>query len=345
MCMCIYMQRCTSFLLTHHFLFFFLFLFCLEITPLGSSVLKYDLVTDSEDGSGVVPMADDLQTLMDATFEQDEETWASILTFTQKLDDVGLTTISDTTSWLYAIGLPDNQWQGKHEVHGSFFLPLEDHCVKVNINTPPKVITDTEQEETNPAHEGDPDETSMGIPEDDPAEPEEAEPEQQPTEDEDNEDNNAGGDDAKEEDDTQENVEPSEPEQQPTADDNTSTTDAGAETGAADADATGGNGDPVEEEDEEETPPAVTDCSFGEAREIYADKLTLEHYKNTEAGTYTMRLTYLAGSAWVSIGKYCNKKKTFYYHVLIIGSHTIIYYYYSLLYIGFVVCVLFISQE
>jgi hypothetical protein len=98
------------------------------ITPIGSSVLKYDVTTTKKDASGVNPMADEFQTLIDTTFEQDGET--SILTFTQKLDDSGMHgPITDESSWIYAIGLPDNQWEGTHKVHGSFFMPLEDNCV------------------------------------------------------------------------------------------------------------------------------------------------------------------------------------------------------------------------
>jgi hypothetical protein len=93
--------------------------------------------------------------------------------------------------------LPDNQWEGSHKIHGSFFLPLEENCI-------------------------------------------------------------AGG--------TVADDEPTDPE-------------------------------PADDE-----PVVDYVCSFGEAREIYADKVKLEHYKNTEADTYTMRVTYLKGDAWVSIG-------------------------------------------
>jgi hypothetical protein len=250
----------------------------LEITPLGSSVLKYDLLTDDEDGSGVVAMADELQTLMDATFEQnyssDEEgeeageAGTSILTFTQKLDDVGLgiDAITDETSWIYAIGLPDNEWEGRHTVHGSFYLRLEDNCIQVNINDPaaaaqePEVITD------DPSHGNGPGETSVGIP-----------------------DNVNDGDEDEDEDDQP----VTEPEtEQPPADETNSTT-------------TVEDPDAVADEGDDEVAESVVsyECSFVEPREIWVDKVKLEHYKNTEAGTYTMRVTYLVGSAWVGIGK------------------------------------------
>jgi hypothetical protein len=71
-------------------------------------------------------MADELQTLMDATFEQNGET--SVLTFTQKLVDVGQPAITDESSWIFAVGLPDNQWDGVHKLLGSFSLPLQEGC-------------------------------------------------------------------------------------------------------------------------------------------------------------------------------------------------------------------------
>jgi hypothetical protein len=158
--------------------------------------LKYDVTNTNEDASGVIAMADELQTLMDATFEQDGKT--SVLTFTQKMDDVGLgiASITGETSWIYAIGLPDNQWEGSHKIHGSFFMPLEENCAVA----------------------------------------------------------------------------------------------APAEEGAAPVPA------PAAE------PVAKYECAYVEPRQLWVDKVNLEHYKNTEAGTYTMRLTYLVGSAWVSIG-------------------------------------------
>jgi hypothetical protein len=43
-------------------------------------------------------------------------------------------------------------------------------------------------------------------------------------------------------------------------------------------------------------------CAWSAPLEIYKGKLEMQHYKDSEAGTYTMRLTYTQGSAWVSIG-------------------------------------------
>ena len=43
-------------------------------------------------------------------------------------------------------------------------------------------------------------------------------------------------------------------------------------------------------------------CAWSEPLEIYKGNVMLEHYKNTAAGTYTMRLTYTQGNAWLAIG-------------------------------------------
>lgn len=90
------------------------------------SVLKYDLESDAKDGSGVIPM--DLQNLQDVRFMQDEE--KSVLEFTQLLDEA-TQTVTDESVWIYAVGLPDNQWEGKHKIHGAFYLRMDEDCVEV----------------------------------------------------------------------------------------------------------------------------------------------------------------------------------------------------------------------
>jgi hypothetical protein len=99
--------------------------FFVEVTPTGSSVLKYDMTSDEKDGSGVV--ASPSQTLMGATFVQ-PDAMTSILMFTQYLADYA-GGVNDQSSWIYAIGLPNNEWEGKHDIHGSFYLPLTDNCI------------------------------------------------------------------------------------------------------------------------------------------------------------------------------------------------------------------------
>jgi hypothetical protein len=39
------------------------------------------------------------------------------------------------TKWIYAVGLPNNQWTGKHNIHGSFQIGLQS-CLLVVPDTP-----------------------------------------------------------------------------------------------------------------------------------------------------------------------------------------------------------------
>eukprot|EP00544_Gedaniella_sp_CCMP2646_P009027 CAMPEP_0202496284 /NCGR_PEP_ID=MMETSP1361-20130828/19342_1 /ASSEMBLY_ACC=CAM_ASM_000849 /TAXON_ID=210615 /ORGANISM="Staurosira complex sp., Strain CCMP2646" /LENGTH=510 /DNA_ID=CAMNT_0049127563 /DNA_START=24 /DNA_END=1556 /DNA_ORIENTATION=- len=90
-------------------------------------VSKYDLISSSKDGSGVIPMG--LQNLKDVKFEQTDTT--SVLTFTQQLSDETVT-VTDDSVWIYAVGLPDNQWAGKHLIHGAFYLRgMDELCTEV----------------------------------------------------------------------------------------------------------------------------------------------------------------------------------------------------------------------
>jgi hypothetical protein len=90
-------------------------------------VSKYDLISSSKDGSGVIPMG--LQNLKDVKFEQTDTT--SVLTFTQQLSDETVT-VTDDSVWIYAVGLPDNQWAGKHVIQGAFYLRgMDELCTEV----------------------------------------------------------------------------------------------------------------------------------------------------------------------------------------------------------------------
>lgn len=103
-----------------------------------TSVLHYGLSSDAEDASGVEPYPSN--TIQDATFEQFESedgTMTTVLTFTQDLEEMAVT---DDSIWIYAVGLPDNVWVGKHDIHGSFQLPLVDDCIVV---TPSPTIMPT----------------------------------------------------------------------------------------------------------------------------------------------------------------------------------------------------------
>ena len=98
------------------------------------SVLKYNLQSTNQDASGVIPMDTGLQNLQDATFTQTGST--SVLEFTQELNDA-TQQVSDNSVWIYAVGLPDNQWEGKHAIHGAFQVTLDKNCAGVAAPTDP----------------------------------------------------------------------------------------------------------------------------------------------------------------------------------------------------------------
>ena len=98
------------------------------------SVLKYNLQSTNQDASGVIPMDTGLQNLQDATFTQTGST--SVLEFTQELNDA-TQQVSNDSVWIYAVGLPDNQWEGKHAIHGAFQITLDANCVDVSAQTDP----------------------------------------------------------------------------------------------------------------------------------------------------------------------------------------------------------------
>jgi hypothetical protein len=114
------------------------------------SILKYDLESDSQDGSGVIPM--ELQNLQNVSFTQTETT--SVLQFTQLLNE-DTQVVSDESVWIYAVGLPDNQWEGKHQIHGAFYITMDETCGEVPASAPTGTATqptnvgaDTTQDET-----------------------------------------------------------------------------------------------------------------------------------------------------------------------------------------------------
>jgi hypothetical protein len=94
-------------------------------------VLKYSLTSDAEDASGVNSKAS--QTLTDVSFVQNGAT--STLTFTQLLNDPDLE-VSDQSTWIYAVGLPRNQWTGEHNIYGSFQIALQSCLVVPDTPSP-----------------------------------------------------------------------------------------------------------------------------------------------------------------------------------------------------------------
>lgn len=48
--------------------------------------------------------------------------------FTQYLDEP-TQTVEEDSVWIFAVGLPDNAWVGKHRIHGAFWLGLSENCI------------------------------------------------------------------------------------------------------------------------------------------------------------------------------------------------------------------------
>jgi hypothetical protein len=99
------------------------------------SVKRYILSSDAKDGSGVQALDDVHGQLRDASFVQTEN-GESILEFTHDLeilseDDASgvVHTVTADSTWIWAVGLADNVWEGKHRVHGSFAgFQMQDTC-------------------------------------------------------------------------------------------------------------------------------------------------------------------------------------------------------------------------
>lgn len=92
------------------------------------SVGYYSLSSESADASGVQPYPS--SSIQDATFEQVDGT--STLTFTQDLSEMG---VQDDSTWIFAVGLLNNQWAGKHSIDGSFQLALTEDCGRSGFGT------------------------------------------------------------------------------------------------------------------------------------------------------------------------------------------------------------------
>jgi hypothetical protein len=126
-----------------------------------TSVLKYDLTSDNKDASGVVTMSDNQQTLQDAIFTQTET--ESVLQFTQYLNEPSQV-VTDESLWIFAVGLPDNEFQGKHTIHGSFRLSLTDNCILIAPETPQPTPTPTTPAQLNLEPTGSPKPTMTSAP-------------------------------------------------------------------------------------------------------------------------------------------------------------------------------------
>jgi hypothetical protein len=125
----------------------------------------YWMTSDAEDASGVWALNDIHRQLQDTSFRQ--ENGQSILEFTMNLaiadEDQDATVyhvISEDSAWIWAAGLPGNQWQGSHRTRGYFSgLVLHDGCEliqeAVSSNaTNGESVTETEEvgEDMSPAN-------------------------------------------------------------------------------------------------------------------------------------------------------------------------------------------------
>ena len=95
----------------------------------SASVGYYQMTSDSQNGFGILKSS--FNTLKRATFEQTDTT--SVLTFTQNLAEMR---VFDDSMWIFAVGLPNNQWFGKHEIHGSLQFVMSQNCTMVPDPTP-----------------------------------------------------------------------------------------------------------------------------------------------------------------------------------------------------------------
>eukprot|EP00934_Nitzschia_sp_Nitz4_P005301 Nitzschia sp. Nitz4//scaffold265_size26576//15572//18151//NITZ4_008250-RA/size26576-processed-gene-0.16-mRNA-1//-1//CDS//3329544846//5291//frame0 len=66
------------------------------------------------------------QTLLDSSFEQTDDT--TVLTFTQSLDDITDRDLTEPSTWIYAIGYDDNTGFVGHSQQGSVEFALTDSC-------------------------------------------------------------------------------------------------------------------------------------------------------------------------------------------------------------------------
>lgn len=113
------------------------------IGDINRGVKRYSLQSDDKQGSGVIPLQDINNHLKSSSFLQ-TEAGESILEFTQDLvirnpgDGSIIHEISELSVWIWAVGLPDNAWAGKHKLHGAFEgFELYSGCVKSTTQPTP----------------------------------------------------------------------------------------------------------------------------------------------------------------------------------------------------------------
>lgn len=216
--------------------------------------------------------------LYNASFVQTTD--SSILTFTQALDQFAQVSIASDTQWIYAVGRDGNSF-GRHAMEGSFQLPLTSTCtvvtaaptepptaapVVVTETTATPVATGTTQTQVPVSTGTTQTEVPVSTGTTEPQAPVEGTTSETETENEtEGEDD---GDEAEAE--------------APTSASGSNTQAQGTSTGSAAASAA---------------------CSFADA--IALDQnglLELQQFTNPDLGTYTMKLTYSGGRAFIGIG-------------------------------------------
>ncbi|KAL3941365.1 MAG: hypothetical protein SGARI_000624, partial [Bacillariaceae sp.] len=140
------------------------------IGDIDRGVQRYFLGSNARDGSGVFPLEDIHGHLKSASFVQEEG--VSSLEFTHDLvtrhEETGefVFEADGDSTWIWAVGLPDNEWAGKHRIHGSFNeLPLFEGCT-IATEAPTAGLTSTNfptagssSTETDPEDSDEPQET------------------------------------------------------------------------------------------------------------------------------------------------------------------------------------------
>lgn len=125
------------------------------------SVMRYSLFSDDRDASGVWPLDDVHGQLKEGSTFVQNENGQSVLEFTHSAqildenDGTVLHTVSADTVWIWAVGLADNAWQGKHTLDGAFSgLQMPDGCQSTGggseTTTPSTPVDSTPESTTSP---------------------------------------------------------------------------------------------------------------------------------------------------------------------------------------------------
>ncbi|KAL3936779.1 MAG: hypothetical protein SGBAC_007983 [Bacillariaceae sp.] len=102
-----------------------------DLGRIFGDVKKYMLTNANPDASGVAEMSSGSQTLEDVVFSQTTASTTgkskTIMAFskaTNEIFDFPQQVVTDRSTWIFAVGLPNNQWGGVHTIHGKFNLAL-----------------------------------------------------------------------------------------------------------------------------------------------------------------------------------------------------------------------------